>query len=91
MLIFARIYLPRRSLFAKTGMPWLLTASSLCSTLVSRILKHLGLWPKPEPVRPSAGLERGPPAAEDAARADYDHYFSDPIADYDVSEVEFTE
>jgi hypothetical protein len=59
--------------------------------VISRILKHLGLWPKFEQIRPVAGLERGPPVAEEAEWADYEHYYSDPVPDYDVVEVVFAE
>ena len=61
------------------------------AAVVSRILKHLGLWPTFEQVRTASRLERGPPVAEEAARIDYEHYFSDPIPDYDVCDVVFTE
>ena len=61
------------------------------AAVVSRILKHMGLWPKSEPVRPQGWTERGPPVVEVTERVDYEHYFSDPIPDYDAGEACYAE
>jgi hypothetical protein len=59
--------------------------------VIARILKHLGLWPTFEQGRIASRLEHGPPGMEESNRADYEHYFSDPIPDYDTCEVIFSE
>jgi len=59
--------------------------------VISCILKHLGLWSTFQQVRQPSERERGPPAAEVAEWVDYEHYFSDPIPNYDVCEVVFPE
>ena len=61
------------------------------AAVVSRILKHMGLWLKSEPVRSQGWPERGPPVLEEAARVDYEHYFSDPMPNYDVADAVYAE
>ncbi len=53
--------------------------------VISRILKHLGLWPEFHPVRQPAERERGPPVAETCAVG-----FRDPMPNYDVEPVMVT-
>jgi len=61
------------------------------AAVIARILKCMGLWPEFEQVWPKCWPERGPPLAEESARVDYEHYFSDSIPNYDVCEVVFSE
>ncbi|MDD4872049.1 MAG: hypothetical protein PHR77_15945 [Kiritimatiellae bacterium] len=55
------------------------------AAVVSRILKHLGLWPEFQQVRQPAERERGPPVVEPWADG-----FRDPIPNYDVEPVMVT-
>ena len=50
--------------------------------VISRILKHLGLWPEFQSVSQPAERERGPPVAETWATG-----FRDPMPNYDVEPV----